>query len=120
MSEQSARSMSSTVIDSLETRSTSERLHTVFVNSSGKLRVHFERFLHQSTRKNGLKVRQRLSICQFVCSFCLFSLKRSEHATNHFAVNLQMLGVDNRARGGFSISQWLCCSRFMPIAHASR
>jgi hypothetical protein len=36
-----------------ENRSTSGRLPTVFVNSSGKLRAHFVLYPHPSTRKNG-------------------------------------------------------------------
>src|SRR5258705_10611933 len=33
---------------------------------------------------------------------CLFSAQRSEHETNHFAVNLHMSSAVNRSRGGFS------------------
>jgi len=64
-----------------ETRSASECLHIVFVHSSDKLRAHFELFLHQSTRENGLKVRQRLWSCLIVCSFCLFSGKLAQWLT---------------------------------------
>jgi hypothetical protein len=112
--------MSSTSIDSLKTRFTSERLRAVFVNSSGKLRAHFALFLHQSTRENGLKVRVMLWSCHIVRSFCLFSAQRSEYEANHFAVNLQILSVMNRSRGGFSNGQRLSCSPFAPISHISR
>ena len=47
-------------------------------------------------------VAQPLNICQFICSFCLFSAQKSEHETNHFAVNLHMSSAVNRSRGGFS------------------
>jgi hypothetical protein len=60
-----------------------------------------------------------LSICQFICSFCLFSAKRSEHETTHLAVNLHMSSAVDHARGGFSSNQWLSCSLFAPIAHFS-
>jgi hypothetical protein len=59
-------------------------VRTVFGNSSEKLRAHFELFLHQFTRENGLKVRQRLWSCQIVCAFCLFSAQGSEDEANHF------------------------------------
>jgi hypothetical protein len=64
--------------------------------------VHLAQNHHQSTRKNGLKVRVMFSICQFMCSFCLFSAQRSAHETHHFAVNLHMSSAVNRSRGGFS------------------
>ena len=45
---------------------------------------------YQSIRKKQARsVRVMLPICQFICSFCLFSAQRSEHETTHVAVNLQ-------------------------------
>jgi hypothetical protein len=71
------------------------------------------------TKKRARSVQQRLSTCHFIYSFCLFSAKRSEHKTNHFAVNLHMWSAVNRSRGGFSSNQWLYCSTFVPISHIS-
>ncbi len=41
-----------------------------------------------------------LSICQFGCSFCLFSAK-SEHEMDRVAMNLQILRIVNRERRRF-------------------
>src|SRR2546430_5390077 len=111
--------LSSTTIEHLKNRSRSGLLRTVFVNSGGLRRVHLAQNHQQSTRKIGLKVRVMLSICQFICSFCLFSAQRSEHETNHFAVNLHMSSAVNRSRGGFS-RLWMVdsyVSRRFPMFH---
>jgi hypothetical protein len=46
--------VSSSTIERLKNRSTGERLHAVFVNSSGNGPVHFELSPHQFTRESGL------------------------------------------------------------------
>jgi len=67
-----ARRMSSLTIEQLKGRSRDRLLRTIFVNLGGKPGVRLAQNHHQSTRKNGLKSRVMLSICQFICSFCLF------------------------------------------------
>jgi hypothetical protein len=118
-SDQSARRVISTAIDHLKSRSTGGWLHIVFVNSD----IHSYRFCSLYPKKpawqHGAKVRtdhtdQRnieLRVGHFRIQFEQFRYSPS--------VNLQLLKIENRSRGGFASGQWLCCSSFTPIDHSS-
>src|SRR5512135_3921200 len=70
------------------------------------------------TKKRARSVRMMLLICQFICSFSLFSAQRSEHETTYLAVNLQPSKIVDRFWSHVCRPQWLSCSLFALSAHS--
>jgi hypothetical protein len=95
--------VSSSTIESLKHRSTSDRLRAVFVHASGNEPVHVELSAHQFTRESG---RDRFASCPWICQFirrssASLTLKEANMRRTHLSVHLHMSSAVNRERRRF-------------------